>query len=165
MHFKHGGSLKYFWERNIKRNACRRFWSVLSSTDLNSEWFSRLKQGYTSMLCKLHVQLFQTERRPQENASVKADSHIACRSHAVPLRVQNVSFPFDLHSGAVSDSHLLCHAPTMPFFSRSQHGRRETRPHCVNQMKKTYSKPLAARHDRGAAWARHGNGKLCVNWP
>ena len=26
--------------------------------------------------------------------------------HAVPLRVYNVSFPFDLHSGAVSDSHL-----------------------------------------------------------
>jgi len=34
-----------------------------------------------------------------------------------------VSFPFDLHSAAVSDSHLPCHAPTMPFFSRPQHGR------------------------------------------
>jgi hypothetical protein len=42
--------------------------------------------------------------------TVKADSHIACRAHAVPLRVQNVSFPFVLHSAAVSDSHLPCHA-------------------------------------------------------
>jgi len=41
--------------------------------------------------------------------------------HAVPLRVQNVSFPFDLHSVAVSDSHLPCHALTMPFFSRPWH--------------------------------------------
>ena len=72
-----------------------------------------------------------------------------------------------------------CHALTMPF-SRPQHStaveRRQccglekngtvgawhmasvnqTRPHCVNQMGKTYSKPLAARH---------GNGMLCVNRP
>ena len=85
-----------------------------------------------------------------------------------------------------------CHAPTMPFFSRPQHGRRETavlcsglekngmvgewhghgmtsvnetRPHCVNQMCRTHYKPLAARHGRGTAWARRGNGMLCVNRP
>ena len=71
-----------------------------------------------------------------------------------------------------------CHAPTMPFFSRlrhsnavyrqpcctvalrrtawSEHGMtsvNQTRPHCVNQMGKTHSKPLAARHGRGTAWA------------
>jgi hypothetical protein len=40
-----------------------------------------------------------------------------------------------------------------------------TAPHCVNQMGKTYSKPLAAWHGRGRAWARHGNGMLCVNRP
>ena len=129
---------------------------------------------------------------------VKADSHIACRSHAapmpfpchaVPLRVKNVSFLFDLHSAAVSDSHLPCHTPTMSFFSRPQdstavlccglekngmvrawHGRcmasgNQTRPHCVNQIRKTHSKPLAARHGRGMEWARHGNGMLCVNRP
>ena len=102
-----------------------------------------------------------------------------------------MSFPFDLHRAAVSDSHLPCpcHAPTMPFFSRPQHGRlstavlccglekngmvgtwnghgmasaNQTRPHCLNQMGKTHSKPLAARHGRGTAWARHGNGMLCV---
>ena len=31
----------------------------------------------------------------------------------------------------------------------------QTRPHCANQMRKTHSKPLAARHGRGTAWARH----------
>ena len=31
----------------------------------------------------------------------------------------------------------------------------QTRPHCVNQMGKTLSKPLAPRHGRGMAWARH----------
>ena len=41
----------------------------------------------------------------------------------------------------------------------------QTRPHCVNQMGKTHSKPLAARHGRGKAWAWHGHGMLCVNRP
>ena len=31
----------------------------------------------------------------------------------------------------------------------------QTRPNCVNQMGKTHSKPLAARHGRGTAWAWH----------
>jgi hypothetical protein len=43
---------------------------------------------------------------------------------------------------------------------RAWHGRgmagvHQTRPHCVNQMGKTHSKPLAARHGSGTAWARH----------
>jgi len=41
----------------------------------------------------------------------------------------------------------------------------QTRPHCVNQMGKTHSKPLAARHGTGMASARHGHGMLCVNRP
>ena len=41
----------------------------------------------------------------------------------------------------------------------------QTRSHCVNQMGKTHSKPLAARHGRGTAWARHGHSMLCVNRP
>jgi hypothetical protein len=66
-----------------------------------------------------------------------------------------------------------CHAAPMPrcavaLRSRCQngtvvtkHGRgmtcvNQTRPHCVNQMVKTQSKPLAARHGRGTAWTRHG---------
>ena len=44
---------------------------------------------------------------------------------------------------------------------RAWHGRgmasvNQTRPHCVNQMGKTHSKPLAARH---------GHCMLCVNRP
>jgi len=41
----------------------------------------------------------------------------------------------------------------------------QKRPHCVNQMGKTHSKPLAAWHGMGAAWERHGHGRLCVNRP
>ena len=41
----------------------------------------------------------------------------------------------------------------------------QTRLHSVNQMGKTRSKLLAARHGRGTAWARHGHGLLCVNRP
>jgi hypothetical protein len=53
---------------------------------------------------------------------------------------------------------------------RAWHGRgmasvNQTRPHCVNQMGKTPSKPLAAWHGMGTAWARHGHGMLCVNPP
>jgi len=43
---------------------------------------------------------------------------------------------------------------------RAGHGRgmasvNQTRPHYVNHMGKTHSKPLATRHGRGTAWARH----------
>jgi hypothetical protein len=45
----------------------------------------------------------------------------------------------------------------------------QTRPHCVNQMGKTH-KPLAARHGRGKAWARHAlcesastDGSACIS--
>jgi len=31
----------------------------------------------------------------------------------------------------------------------------QTRPHCVNQMGKTLSKPLEAQHGSGTAWAWH----------
>jgi hypothetical protein len=48
------------------------------------------------------------------------------------------------------------------------HGRcmtcvNQTRPQCVTQMGKTKSKPLTAQHGRETAWARHGNGMVCVN--
>ena len=113
-----------------------------------------------------------------------------CRAHAIPL-------PCRATKGSECLSHLIytvrpclihlampCpfHAPTMPFFSMTQHStadfrrpccavalRRmvgawhghgmasvnQTRPHCVNQMGKAHSKPLAARHARGTAWERH----------
>jgi hypothetical protein len=78
---------------------------------------------------------------------LKADSHIACRAHAVPL-------PCRAAKG------LECVFPI--WFTKC--GRvwfiktwsvNQTRPHCVSQMGKTHSKPLAARHGRGTAWARY----------
>jgi hypothetical protein len=56
-----------------------------------------------------------------------------------------VSFPFDFEKNGMV---------------RAWHGRgmanvNQTRPHCVNQMGKTHSKPLSARHGRGTAWVRH----------
>jgi hypothetical protein len=39
----------------------------------------------------------------------------------------------------------------------------QTRPHFVNQMEKTHSKPLVARHGRGTAWARHAMCESAFN--
>jgi hypothetical protein len=50
-------------------------------------------------------------------------------------------------------------------WARHGHGMasvNQTRRHCVNQMGRTHSKPLVARHDRGTAWARH---TVCMNRP
>jgi hypothetical protein len=38
----------------------------------------------------------------------------------------------------------------------------QTWPHCVNQMGKTQSKPLAAQHGRGMAWERHDMCELAL---
>jgi len=135
-----------------------------------------------STTCAVHNVQFST---------VKADSHIACRAHAVPLpcrAAKVLEYVFRIwftQCGRIWFTRTTprpCHAPTMPFLSRPQHGRRETamlcrglekndmvrarylrgmsrvnqtRPDCVNQMGKTHSKPLEARHGRGTAWARH----------
>ena len=135
------------------------------------------------------------------NRPLKADSHIACRSHAVPLACRaakglECAFPiWFTQCGLVWFTLAIpcpCHAPTIRLKATAQHGRRksavlccviekngmvgakhghgmasvnQTRPHCVNQMGKAHFKPLAARHGRGTAWARHGNGMLCVNRP
>jgi hypothetical protein len=41
----------------------------------------------------------------------------------------------------------------------------QTRPHCVNQIGKTHSKPSAARHGRGTAWARYAMCESALNLP
>jgi hypothetical protein len=66
-----------------------------------------------------------------------------------------------------------CHALAAPMpwlekllSERHVHGMvcvKQTRPHCVNQIATTESKPLAERHGRGTVWARHGNSMVCVN--
>jgi hypothetical protein len=95
------------------------------------------------------------------------DSHISCRSPAATLQF----------SDANTHKAYLSHAVTLPRTCRSlerlpleRHGRgmagerhgndmacvNLTRPHCVNQMGKTQSKPLVEPHGRGTAWERHG---------
>jgi hypothetical protein len=65
-------------------------------------------------------------------------------------------------------SRRSCCAVALRRTAWSEHGMasvNQTRPHYVNQMGKTHSKPLAARHGKGKAWARRGHGMLCVNRP
>ena len=106
--------------------------------------------------------------------TVKADSHIACRANAVPLPCRAAKglecvFPiWFTQCGRVWFTLAMprpCHALTMTFFSRPRHGQsmalsrhgsvNQTGPHRPNPMGKTHFKPLAARHGRGTAWARH----------
>ena len=112
-----------------------------------------------------------------------------CRFPVMPCRLGfRMCLPFDLHSAAVSDSHLPCSDHAILLKATAQHGRlstavlcrvlekngvvgawhghgmasvNQTRQHCVNQMGKTHSKPLAARDGRGRAWVQHGHGMLC----
>jgi hypothetical protein len=56
---------------------------------------------------------------------------------------------------------VLCRGPEKNGMVRAGHGRdmasvNQPRPHCVNRMGKTHSKPLSTRH---------GRGMLCVNRP
>jgi hypothetical protein len=55
-----------------------------------------------------------------------------------------------------------CRAVALKRTAWSEHGMgmgmasvNQKRPHCANQMGKTHSKPLAAWHGMGTAWARH----------
>jgi hypothetical protein len=55
---------------------------------------------------------------------------------------------------------VLCRGLEKNGMVRAWHGHgvasvNQTRPHCVNQMEKTHSKPLAARH--GMVEERHGH--------
>jgi hypothetical protein len=55
---------------------------------------------------------------------------------------------------------IVCRGLEKSGMVRAWHGRsmasvNQTQPHCVNQMGKTHSKPLAARHGREMAWDWH----------
>jgi hypothetical protein len=137
-------------------------WYSINSKNCASSWFYYRKKIYGLLMsvddcrCKtMHLYCQQMNIKSKEKyaiaptifGSFKADSHIACRAHAVPL-------PCRAAKG------LECVFPT--WFT--QWGRvwfikmwsvNQTRPHCLNQMGKTHSKPLAARHGRGTTWARH----------
>jgi len=72
----------------------------------------------------------------------------------------------------VGSSHAVSRRPCWAVALRrtawSEHGMasvNQTRPHCVNQMGKTNSKPLAARHGRGTAWARYAMCESALRVP
>jgi hypothetical protein len=110
--------------------------------------------------------------------TIRADSHIPCRSHAVLLprpchepAILRQCRTWGGRPHAVSGRQMLIHthhAVPMPRLCRGlerwlseRHWNgtacvNQTRPHCVNQMGKTQSKPLAERH---------GNGMVCANPP
>jgi hypothetical protein len=69
-----------------------------------------------------------------------------------------VTFPCDLHSAAVFDSHI---GPIQTY--RAMVRVYQTRPHCVNQMGKIQSKPLAERYGKGTAGERHGMYESACN--
>ena len=111
---------------------------------------------------------------------LKADSHIACRSPAMPCRygfrtclsylIYTVR-PCLIHTSHAmlrpcrsSQGHSTARLSTAVLYCGLEkkdmvgawHGHgmtsvNQTRPHCVNQMGKTHSKPLVALHGRGTA--------------
>jgi hypothetical protein len=81
-----------------------------------------------------------------------------CSDHAVPLNAT-------AQHGRLSTAVLCCGLEKKGIVG-AWHGHghgmasvNQTRPHCVNQMGKIYSKPLAARH--GMAWQGRGMGTAC----
>ena len=170
--------------------------SAVSSQCSEDVWSSKLSASRARNnfnVCRCTVLNSQFARL----ISLKADSHIACCYHAatlpfpcraLPLRVQNVSFPFDLHSAAVSDSHLPCHAHAMlrpcHFFEvTAQHGRLSKAVLCcglekngmvgawhwqgiasVNQTRPRCVNQMGKTHSKylaaghGTAGERHGHG-------
>ena len=91
-------------------------------------------------------------------------------SHAIPMPCSNHAV---LLKGAAQhgrrETALLCcgleYGMVGAWHGHDMASVNQTRPHCENQMGKTHSKHLVARHGRGTACARHGNGMLYVNRP
>ena len=65
---------------------------------------------------------------------------------------------------------MLCRGLEKNGMVRAGHGHgmasvNHTRPHCVNQLGKTHSKPLAAWHGRGMAWVWHATCESALRFP
>jgi hypothetical protein len=69
---------------------------------------------------------------------------VPCRARAVPLSCWAVAWRNRFQNGMVGARH-----------GRGMECLNQTLSHCVNQMRKTQSKPLATRHGRGTAGTRH----------
>ena len=95
-----------------------------------------------------------------------------CHAMPMPCSVHPAFLKATAQHGRLSRA-VLCCGLEKNGMVRAWHGHgmasvNQTRPHCVNQMGKTHSKTLAARHgrDMGTAWARHGHGMVtaCYVW-
>ena len=75
-----------------------------------------------------------------------------CSDHAVLLKAT-------AQNGRLSTAVLCCglerNGMVGAWHGHGMENVKQTRPHCVNQVGKAHSKPLAARYGRGTAWARH----------
>ena len=80
-----------------------------------------------------------------------------CHTMPMPCSDNAVLLKATAQHGLLSTAVLCCGLEKNGMASVNQ-----TRPHCVNQMGKTHSKHLAARHVRGTAWEWHA---MCVNRP
>jgi hypothetical protein len=75
--------------------------------------------------------------------------------HAVPLRFKIVSFPFDLHSAAVFDSHIPCRSHAVPLPCHEYAFLKAT--------SQGHSRVVAGSRQgdsMGTAWERHGMCEL-----
>ena len=80
---------------------------------------------------------------------------VSCRAHAAPLQCCAVALRSRFQNGMVR---------ARQGFGMGMACVNKTRPHSVNQVGRTQSKPLATRHGRAtAAGAQHGRGMVCVN--
>jgi hypothetical protein len=81
--------------------------------------------------------------------TANANSHIPCRSHAVPM-------PSPFRDPAVALRGRFQKGIFVTWQGNAIVCVNQTRPHCVNQLGKTQSKSLAERYGRGTAGERHG---------
>ena len=97
------------------------------------------------------------------------DSHLPCHAMPMPCSDHAVLLKGTTQHGR-RETAVLCCALEKNGMVGAWHGHgmasvNQSRSHCINQMRKTHSKLLTARHGRGKAWERHGHCMLCVNRP
>jgi hypothetical protein len=82
-------------------------------------WIRHRKDEKNALLLSYWKMLFISEVEEKPNNTVKADSHIACRAHAVPLPCRAVNSHIACRAHAVPlpcravNSHMPCRAPAL----------------------------------------------------
>ena len=151
--------------------------SVYSCKERSEKYFRRnippCFHFYVSFVCRFYFVVWKGNRQRIRMCHVTSTSGSYVRAtelsrwpHTHNCHV--ASYIFDTGLAHWPRAHLpvanvheavLCYDLEKNGMARAWHGRcmasvNQTRPHCLNQMGKTHSKPLAARHGRGTAWTR-----------